>query len=98
MEGAAADHERRLQRLQEILDELTALTDWKKLLNIQSHTSVILSPFSVSTFPVRGLRVLRHLMEEKAGRAEGRAASVTGFRVELTQLSPTVRALRAGSS
>jgi hypothetical protein len=28
--GAAADQERRLQRLQEILDELTALTDWKK--------------------------------------------------------------------
>jgi hypothetical protein len=29
--GAAADHARRLQRLQEILDELVALTDWKKL-------------------------------------------------------------------
>jgi hypothetical protein len=29
--GAAGDHERRLQRLQEILDELMALTDWKKL-------------------------------------------------------------------
>ena len=29
--SAAADHERRLQRLQEILDELVALTDWKKL-------------------------------------------------------------------
>jgi hypothetical protein len=28
---AAGDHERRLQRLQEILDELAALTDWKKL-------------------------------------------------------------------
>jgi hypothetical protein len=28
---AAADHERRLQRLQEILDELISLTDWKKL-------------------------------------------------------------------
>jgi hypothetical protein len=26
----AADHERRLQRLQEILDELVSLTDWKK--------------------------------------------------------------------
>jgi hypothetical protein len=26
----AADHERRLQRLQEILDELASLTDWKK--------------------------------------------------------------------
>jgi hypothetical protein len=25
-----ADHERRLQRLQEILDELMSLTDWKK--------------------------------------------------------------------
>ena len=32
MPGAAAsDHERRLQRLQEILDELASLTDWKKL-------------------------------------------------------------------
>jgi hypothetical protein len=29
--GAAGDNERRLQRLQEILDELAALTDWKKL-------------------------------------------------------------------
>lgn len=28
---AAGDHARRLQRLQEILDELVALTDWKKL-------------------------------------------------------------------
>ncbi len=28
--GAAADHERRLRRLQEILDELMNLTDWKK--------------------------------------------------------------------
>jgi len=27
---AAGDHERRLQRLQEILDESVALTDWKK--------------------------------------------------------------------
>jgi hypothetical protein len=27
----APDHERRLQRLQEILDELVSLTDWKKL-------------------------------------------------------------------
>lgn len=26
----AAAHERRLQRLQEILDELASLTDWKK--------------------------------------------------------------------
>ena len=26
----AADHARRLQRLQEILDELRSLTDWKK--------------------------------------------------------------------
>ena len=31
LEGAAGDHERLLQRLQEILDELVALTDWKKL-------------------------------------------------------------------
>ena len=30
LQGAAGDHERRLQRLQEILDELVALTDWKK--------------------------------------------------------------------
>ncbi len=29
--GSVGDHERRLQRLQEILDELVALTDWKKL-------------------------------------------------------------------
>ncbi|HVR24275.1 MAG TPA: hypothetical protein VMU26_13260 [Candidatus Polarisedimenticolia bacterium] len=29
--GAAGDHERRVQRLQEIMDELVALTDWKKL-------------------------------------------------------------------
>lgn len=29
--GAAGDHARRLQRLQEILDELLALTDWKKV-------------------------------------------------------------------
>jgi len=27
---AVADHERRLQRLQEILDELMSLTEWKK--------------------------------------------------------------------
>jgi hypothetical protein len=31
MSGSASDQERRLQRLQEILDELVALTDWKKL-------------------------------------------------------------------
>ena len=31
MPGGAGDHERRLQRLQEILDELMTLTDWKKL-------------------------------------------------------------------
>jgi hypothetical protein len=29
--GMAGDHQRRLQRLQEILDEIMALTDWKKL-------------------------------------------------------------------
>ena len=29
--GAGGDHERQLQRLQEILDEVVALTDWKKL-------------------------------------------------------------------
>ena len=29
--SATGDHARRLQRLQEILDELVALTDWKKL-------------------------------------------------------------------
>jgi len=27
----APEHERRLQRLQEILDELVSLTDWKKV-------------------------------------------------------------------
>jgi hypothetical protein len=31
MTCAVADNERRLQRLQEILDELMRLTDWKKL-------------------------------------------------------------------
>ncbi|MFZ0293088.1 MAG: hypothetical protein WAL52_05745 [Candidatus Sulfotelmatobacter sp.] len=30
IQGSAGDHQRRLQRLQEICDELTALTDWKK--------------------------------------------------------------------
>jgi len=29
--GAAADQEHRLQRLQEILDELMSLTEWKKV-------------------------------------------------------------------
>ena len=29
--GSVGDHERRLQRLQEIRNELMALTDWKKL-------------------------------------------------------------------
>jgi hypothetical protein len=29
--GSIGDQERRLQRLQEILDELVSLTDWKKL-------------------------------------------------------------------
>jgi len=28
--GSASDHERRLQRLKEIMEELVALTDWKK--------------------------------------------------------------------
>jgi len=28
--GAAADHERRLERLQEIINELRSLTDWRK--------------------------------------------------------------------
>ncbi len=31
LHSAAGDHARRLQRLQEILDELVSLTDWKKL-------------------------------------------------------------------
>jgi hypothetical protein len=31
LHGEAGDHARRLQRLQEILDELMSLTDWKKL-------------------------------------------------------------------
>jgi hypothetical protein len=29
--NAMSDHERRSQRLQEILDELVSLTDWKKV-------------------------------------------------------------------
>jgi hypothetical protein len=31
MPGSSSEQERRLQRLQEILDELVSLTDWKKL-------------------------------------------------------------------
>jgi len=31
MPGSSSDHERRLQRLQEIQHELIALTDWKRL-------------------------------------------------------------------
>jgi hypothetical protein len=31
MPGSVGDRERRLQRLQDILDELVSLTDWKKL-------------------------------------------------------------------
>jgi hypothetical protein len=31
MPSSVGDHERRLQRLQEILDELVSLTDWKRL-------------------------------------------------------------------
>ena len=31
MSGSVGEHERRLQRLQEILDELVSLTDWKKV-------------------------------------------------------------------
>ena len=31
MPGSVGDHERRLQRLQEILDDLVSLTEWKKL-------------------------------------------------------------------
>jgi hypothetical protein len=31
MPGSLGDHERRLQRLQEIKDELASFTDWKKL-------------------------------------------------------------------
>ena len=30
MPGSASEQERRLQRLQEILDEVMSLTDWKK--------------------------------------------------------------------
>jgi hypothetical protein len=30
LHGAPGDHERRLQRLQEIIDELVPLTDWEK--------------------------------------------------------------------
>jgi hypothetical protein len=35
LSSAAGDHECRLQRLQDILDELVSLTDWKKLLSMQ---------------------------------------------------------------
>jgi hypothetical protein len=31
MPGSVGEHERRLQRLQDILDELVSLTDWKKV-------------------------------------------------------------------
>jgi hypothetical protein len=31
MAGSVGDHELRPQRLQEILDELVSVTDWKKL-------------------------------------------------------------------
>ena len=31
MPGASSEQERRVRRLQEILDELVSLTDWKKL-------------------------------------------------------------------
>jgi hypothetical protein len=31
LHGAAGDHARRIQRVQEILEELVGLTDWKKL-------------------------------------------------------------------
>jgi hypothetical protein len=31
MDGGSGGQQRRLQRLQEILDELVTLTDWKKL-------------------------------------------------------------------
>ena len=56
-----------------------------------------LSPFSLSTFPMRWLRLLRP-MKEKAGRTENREASATGFRVGFAQLTTTIRALRAGRS
>jgi hypothetical protein len=55
-----------------------------------------LSPFSLPTFSVCGLRVLRS-MKEEAGRTENRAAS-TSFRVGFTQLTTTIGALRAGRS
>jgi hypothetical protein len=38
--GAAGDHERRIQRLQEILDELVALTDWKKQRGLQTLSNL----------------------------------------------------------
>src|SRR5437870_5090011 len=56
-------------------------------------TLAFLSSFSLSTFPVSRLRVLRP-MKEKAGRAEDRVASATGFRVGFAQLTTTIRALR----
>jgi hypothetical protein len=63
-----------------------------------------LSSSSFSVFPVirwgwlRDWLLMLCSMEEKAGRTEDQAASATGFRVGFTQLSPTVRALRAGRS
>jgi len=37
----ASDQERRLQRLQEIMDELMSLTDWKKNLTRTSLTTTV---------------------------------------------------------
>jgi hypothetical protein len=56
-----------------------------------------LSPFSLSTFPMRGLRVLR-LMKKKAGWTEYAVAEAACFRVRMTHRTTTVKALRAGSS
>ena len=43
--SAASDHERRLQRLQEILDELMSLTEWKRVwvLYIESTSPIYCS-------------------------------------------------------
>src|SRR5436190_24074230 len=55
----------------------------------------LLSPFSFSTFPVSGLRVLPS-MQETAGRAENRETRSTRLGMIFAQLNPAVRALRAG--
>src|SRR6266566_5931231 len=57
---------------------------------IEDDSSINHALFRSRRSPCR-LRVLRS-MKEKAGRAENRAASATGFTVGFTQLATTVRA------